>query len=143
MKLQVWDTPFAETLFPGVAVAPDAECSNCVSVVVSPSGIDQYPKYILRFEPFGAYRCDDESLASIESFNTVARSGSASTYKWEGSPWLEQFVKDSGGLANSYHGKPLEHFVILGGDLNVDVLAPNPPTVEVVNEPRVLCEYRV
>lgn len=39
--------------------------------------------------------------------------------------------------------KVLRHYILLGGDLNVEILAPEDPIIEQVNSSKVVCEFRV
>ena len=61
-RLARWDTPFTDITFPAVTLLTDSEVYNRVHLVVAPSGIDKYPKYLVSFQPAVAFRVQDESF---------------------------------------------------------------------------------
>jgi hypothetical protein len=56
------------------------------------------------------------------------------------SPWLESYRNGEFFLFNLDGGNRefLRHYMIFGGDNNIEVITKNDPTFEVVNSPRVL-----
>ena len=142
MKLIPWETPFFTKPLPSVLVRSDLECCNSVELVVAPYGIYKYPKYRLSFETAFGYRCTDESFAPVALINRIAPSGPrGSTYRWLESAWLLEF-EETRSLWDLQHPE-LFHFSLLGGDLIVEVIAPEPPGITEVSASMELPGIRI
>ena len=131
-----WETPFTDALFPSVwaVVSP----GDIFTLIVSPS--DGYPKYIVRFEAEIAYKVLDESCAPVREFVKLRREQKGlSAYTWSNSPWLAEY-QESAVSVDVHVGWPLVHYVVLGGDSIVEVLAGEEPVIEDVGEAGAL-EY--
>jgi hypothetical protein len=138
-----WDTPFVNSKFPSavILIQDNSARRDCVSALVSPSGIDEYPKYLVHFGDVIAFTCMEEMHFPNRGFEEVdcEETGLAS-YQVIDSPWLESYRNGEFFLFNLDGGnrEVLRHYMIFGGDNNIEVITKNDPTFEVVNSPRVL-----
>lgn len=138
-----WEAPFSQSRFPSVGVIPESDDVAELTVVVAPQGIDRYPKFLARFFTVVAFRCEDESLASMKRFRSLKlEEPRACTYLWQDSPWLQEYV-DSQRLIDVYYSGELRHYIFFGGDVIVEVLTTEEPEVEEIFKPKVITTYRV
>ncbi len=138
-----WDTPFADAKFPSVWVIAEPRGDSTFSVVVCPGGFDAYPKFVVLFSCVYALSIEEEARSGIASFigpdGHVPNIGCA--YIWLTSPHVKDFEP---GMPFRGGRGPLRHYIILGGDNNVGVVAAEPPTIERVDAPsRVTVTYEV
>jgi hypothetical protein len=125
-RLIRWDVPFAEARYPSVGVI--TECGGDVTtLVVAPKGIDNYPKFLARFEKVLALLSYEEACALDRGYSALPGfDPECCAYRWIESPWLESYRKG----ADVFAWKDLRHFLILGGDSIVEVIASGQPKVE-------------
>jgi hypothetical protein len=133
--LTPWDMPFAEARDPSVSLITE-HGGDVASIIVAPHGIDQYPKYLVRFDKVLAVLCYEEALALDRGYPGLPNlPSSVCAYLWADSPWL----RASRGRAVDFLQWPdLQHYLIFGGDSIVELLASGAPYVERIDERRVL-----
>ena len=125
-SLEVWDTPFASKRFPSVNIEPAKGSVAEISVRVRCRGAT----YKVQFKFAASFKCTDESIFPVDRFNRLPRSGDSCCYLWKESPWCREFGECLAQLEATYGCSTLRHYVILGGDNVVEVLAVSNPTVE-------------
>ncbi len=77
------------------------------------------PLWQLKFEYIAGLKVCDESYDNTR-FHIDGNEQNLCSYLWEGSSWLNEFNTEMAEINES--GK-LKHYVLLGGDYNVEVLA--------------------
>ena len=113
-----WDVPFAGAKDPSVSLITE-QGGDAATLIVSPDGVDRYPKYLVRFDRVLAALCYEEALALNRGYPQAA--GCACL--WNDSPWL----RASRGWAVDFLRWPdLRHYVVFGGDSIVELLASEP-----------------
>jgi hypothetical protein len=131
-----WDVPFADAELPSVTFLPDP--GGLVRVLVSPDGIDRYPKYLVVFDgDVVAYRCEAESFAPPLPADVRREPGTHCACLWLDSPWLRQYEQWSDYFQSHMEGA-LKHYLVFGGNSVVELLAVGEPTVTPITEPTVL-----
>jgi hypothetical protein len=129
-----WDVPFAEVRNPSVSLITERG-GDVATLIVAPHGIDQYPKYLVRFDRVLAVLCYEEALALDRGYRALTGVHvSVCAYIWADSPWL---------LASCRHAEflrltDLRHYLVFGGDSIVELLASGASKVERINERTVL-----
>jgi len=116
-KLIRWETPFTEARCPsvGLLITSKGIEVDILKAVVAPGGIDEYPKYLVDFGRVIAFTCFEEAHSPERGFY------------------------HTGDTPVSF-----AHYVIFGGDNNVEVITPDTPAVEVIEEKIVLkIEYEL
>jgi hypothetical protein len=130
-----WETPFTDARGPSVTLLPDP--GGLVSLVVSPDGIDCYPKYLVEFNgDVVAYREEDESFPPVPPAEIRSDPSVGCAYLWAGSPWLRQYEQWH-EYFEQYLGGELRHFIVSGGDFIVEILAVGEPVISEIPGPRV------
>jgi len=135
-KLVRWETPFTDCEFPSVLVYTSFGESRkfLLNAVVSPNGLDRYPKYLIDFGEALAFANFEEACAPKRDFSYVESDKNwSSASEYLNSPWLESY-----GPMFSRKENPLRHFLIFGGDSNLEVVTPKVPTFESIENSRVL-----
>ncbi len=139
-KIIRWDTPFTDKLHPSVVplVITQPEGGVILKAIVAPSGTDQYPKYLVNFGHFIAYTCMEEGWSPERDFDsTMIEEKHLSAYQYLDSPWLQSYERGRyfvGGGTSA----PFLHFLIFGGDFNVEVITPDVPVIEIIEQKGVL-----
>src|ERR1035438_3791843 len=83
-----WDTPFAEALDPSVSIITERG-GDAAMLVIAPLGIDQYPKYLMRFDTVVVSLCYEETATLDRGYRSLTGiEPSVSAYIWRNSPWL-------------------------------------------------------
>jgi hypothetical protein len=142
MSLTVWETPFASSRYPSVGLIVDSHGDRTATVVVAPQGIDQYPKYLVRFEAVLSCTVEEEAhgTAFLAAVSPDEPPSQLCTALWADSPALayEPYL-DILGLSG-----PIRHYLVFGSDNNVGVVAAKPPIVSVIEGPvKLQVEYEV
>lgn len=112
--LKVWKTPFMSHSFPSVWFSVDTHLGN-VNVFVKGDR-----RWRVRFDHIAGLKICDENYDRNTRFHIKREQDGLCSYTWEYSPWLEEFEIE---LVETVEEKPLYHYVLLGGDHNVEVLA--------------------
>lgn len=145
-KLVRWETPFTDLERPsvGLLITTASGGTDILKAVVAPTGIDTYPKYLVNFGKVIAFTCFEEAhaperdygFATIEEENLCA-------YEHIDSPWLESYSAWSSFYFRNKTDSFL-HYLIFGGDNNIEVITPDKPTIDVVENRTILkIEYEV
>jgi hypothetical protein len=113
-KLVAWQTPFQTEQFPSVWIQADGPLDKTTVFVGWPA------EWQINFANVVAIKVCDESYDNNPRFHVTYDIDGLCSYTWENSPWLEDF---NGQHIEAIYNSKLRHFVLLGGDYNVEVLA--------------------
>ena len=136
-KLVRWDVPFAE--WNGMRIWTVAEKGfDNLMVVVAPlsqnAPIDNYPKYLLRFDKIITFLTYDETFAFDRGYLSLPGwTKGVRAYQWVDSPWLNSY---SGWFESG--GKKLFHYIVLGDDSLTEVISVGEARVERVESKRLI-----
>lgn len=129
-----WDVPFAEARDPSVSLITE-QGGDAASLVIAPRGIDQYPKYLVRFERVLISLCCDEIAALDRNYHSLTGiDPSVCAYLWSDSPWL----RACGAVAEFYGLSDVRHHLVFGGDSIVELISSGQPKIERLDSPRVI-----
>ena len=129
-----WDVPFADAIDPSVSVITESG-GDVVSLVVAPAGVDRYPKFLIRFSKVITLLCCEEAHGFDRGYRDLPGiEQRCCTHIWHDSPWLESYQRGSEVLG----WKDLRHYLIFGGDSIVELIASGQPTVERLEDSRVI-----
>jgi hypothetical protein len=138
-KLVRWDTPFTEIQFPSVGLIITVKRDNAdILKAIVAKGIDNYPKYLVTFGEVIAFTCFEEAQAPKRDFDSATiEVENLCAYEYIDSPWLNSYADWKpiyfGNETSSFY-----HYLIFGGDNNIEVLTPNRPKIEIVEEKTIL-----
>lgn len=139
-KIIRWDTPFTDTQHPAVEFLTTIEQAkhNALKILVSPFGVDKYPKYLMHFGEVLAFTCMEEANApqliiDAELENDIEPYLSA--YQYIDSPWLKSYETQIHFIPSGHLGY-FSHYMILGGDNNVEIITAYQPIIETVAQKR-------
>jgi hypothetical protein len=113
-KLLAWETPFMSYFFPSVWISMGAHLGE-MSVFV-----EGEKRWRVWFDSVVALKICDESFDRNARLHVERDRHRLCSYTWEDSAWRQEFQTE---LAETLEEKPLCHYVLLGGDHNVEVLA--------------------
>ena len=139
-----WETPFTDAFYPSVVLLATpfplmSQKGIGVKVIVAPDGIDKYPKYLVDFGEVLAFTCLDEGCCPERNFNsatfdeTITSAKFVCTLQWLDSPWLKSYE----GCDDPESKAEFSHYLIFGGDYNVEVITQNSPKIKVVKAKEV------
>ena len=133
-KLIRWDTPFADSFFPSVTAGfttADLHQETILRIVVSDGAV--FPKYSVEFRKVLVFSCVDEGCAPERKWpDTEQYDSNPCAWIWTDSPSIKSYQNcnfDSDGLPEK-----MDHYLIFGGDNNVEVIAKDQPTINTLNE---------
>lgn len=146
-----WETPFTDAFYPGGALMTtpyDADLKKGVGsiVLVSPGGIGQYPQYLVDFGEVLACTsmeeacCPDNDFSSATLDEAITGENFICAFQWFESPWLKSYepCHDPEGLGL------FSHYLLFGGDNNVQVITKNTPEIRTIRESeRVTFEWAI
>jgi hypothetical protein len=139
-KLVRWETPFTEVERPsvGLLLKTKLDGTDLLSAIVAPEGVDKYPKFLVYFGEIVAFTCFEEAYSPRRDFDEATTEDyNLCAYQYLHSPWLESYEGwqpfFSAGKVESF-----SHYLILGGDNNIEIITPNVPKIEKVDEKRTL-----
>jgi len=117
--LKHWDTPFASTLLPNVEVVIGGNL-GAVTLRVSADR-----SWEVRFTDVVALKVAEEEWDDNRRFALQQEPNAAKvcSYRWDSSPWLNEIDQVRW---EQIFSRQLSHFVLLGADHNVEVLATEP-----------------
>jgi len=151
-KIVRWETPFTDSFYPSVVLMAIpfplmSRESNNLKVIVMPGSIElPYPKYLVDFGEVLAFTCMEEGCCPERDFSsatfdeTITRDKFVCALQWFNSPWLKSYE----GCHDPYSTGKFSHYLIFGGDNNVEVITQNAPTIRVIERKEVLkMEYEV
>ena len=139
-KLIRWETPFTDEQRPsvGLIITTKEEETDILQAIVAPKGIDVYPKYLVTFGEVIAFTCFEEAHAPERDFASAEFvEEKVCAYEYLDSPWLKSYS----GWLPIYFGNETDsfyHYLIFGGDNNIEVITPNRPKIEVIEEKTIL-----
>jgi|WetSurMetagenome_2_1015567.scaffolds.fasta_scaffold368799_2 hypothetical protein len=133
--LKLLDAPFAKFVLPSITVELNSKemFYGCQLVVSTPEG-----SWSVSFGPYKilGLRINDESFDVNERFHVERDFDKGSAYIWTDSPWL---MNELGTGHIDYLSRLLKadpaHYVFLGSDYNVEVLAVQVPTITRLEKP--------
>ena len=132
-KLIRWNTPFTTSQFPsvGLLITPGPDWADRVRALVAPNGVDQYPKYLVDFGEALAFTCMEEANAPEMDFvSAELNENKLCAYIFLDSPWLRSYEPQRYFVrANEV---TFSHYLIFGGDNNIEVITPDQPTIETI-----------
>ena len=140
-----WETPFTDAFYPSVVLLaiPFPLLSKKgvgAKVMVAPDGIDKYPKYLVDFGDVLVLTSMDEGCCPERDFGfaifdeKITSDKFVSAFQWLDSPWLKSYE----GCHDPYSEGKFSHYLIFGGDNNVEVITQNTPKIELIEGKRVL-----
>jgi hypothetical protein len=141
-KLVRWETPFTESRFPSAIVitssAQQTDEPLPLLALVAPAGVDKYPKYLVDFGRVVAFTCMEEAYSPRNEFEVAEdENPDLCAYLFPDSPWLVSYDQ----LRYFYSAEVVEqffHYLIFGGDNNIEVITPNVPTIRAISRSEVL-----
>ena len=140
-KLVRWETPFTNTKFPSVAliVTSASDRWNDVKALVMPDGTDRYPKYLVSFGEVIAFTCFEEAYAPERDFSSSAvEEPGLCAYQYFDSPWIKSYENLVEHVSFPNKPAPLFHYLIFGGDNNIEVVTIKVPTIRKSERPEIL-----
>lgn len=138
-KLIRWDTPFTEAQFPsvGLLITTKFNKTDIVKAVVAPYGVDQYPKYLVDFGEALAFSCMEEANApKMDYVSAEIDENKLCSYEFLDSPWLRSYEPQKYFVRADV--VTFSHYLIFGGDNNIEVITPDLPTIETITQPTML-----
>ena len=112
-----------------------------VTAVVMPFGSDKYPKYLVHFGEVIAFSCMEEMHFPERDFAEAAidEEGLAA-YQYLDSTWLNSYRNGEYFLFNTdgESTDTLRHYLIVGGDNNIEVITKNEPVFETIDSATAL-----
>jgi len=112
--LKQWKTPFEDHSFPSISLNLKTHFGNIEIFVKADES------WKIKFEDIVAIKICEEEFDLNERFHVTRKIDGKCCYIWEDSNWLSEFAKD---YAETIKEKKLKHYVLLGGDHNIEVLA--------------------
>jgi hypothetical protein len=143
-KIIRWETPFTDAFYPSVVVVAipfrSGKPSN-LKVIISPGSLElPYPMYLVDFGEVLAFTYMEESCCPERDFSsatfdeTITKDKFVCALQWFNSPWLKSYE----GCHDPYSEGKFSHYLIFGGDNNVEVITQNAPTIRLVEQKEVL-----
>lgn len=123
-RLIQWKTPFASASWPSSWVSMERVLSR-PTIYVHAEQLWQ-----INFDYVAGIKVCDESYDDNTRFHIERDVDDLCSYYWEDSDWLEQFNSEG---AEACEGGSLAHYVILGGDYNIEILALGNPRIVLAN----------
>lgn len=141
-KLIRWNTPFTDHRWPSVVLAieqnQNSQANSGLRAIVAPHGIDKYPKYLVNFGEVIAFTCMEEAFCPQRDFNVATiDEGDLCAYQYIDSPWLKAYEEGRHFIANGSLGE-FFHYVIFGGDNNVEVITANIAEIRKIEQSEIL-----
>ena len=140
-KFVRWKTPFTDKRWPSATVMTGPNHPNYeLEVVVAPFGIGTYPKYVVNFGNVVAFSCMEEMHFPERDFSEAeCEEEGLSAYEFLNSTWLESYRQGEYFLFNTDGGsiEQLRHYLIVGGDNNIEVITKHTPTFREVDDAKV------
>lgn len=142
-KIIRWNTPFTDKQYPAVEFLTTIEqgIHNALQILVAPFGVDKYPKYLIHFGTVLAFTCMEEANAPQMIFDEELEKDiepRLSAYQYIESPWLKSYESQilftpTEELGLGY----FSHYMIFGGDNNIEVITSFKPSIEIVEQKRL------
>ena len=113
-KLTPWRTPFESERFPSIWVTCEGDLDRTSVFVGWPA------QWQVKFEHIVGLKVSNETYDNNRRFWVDGNLDAICTYTWLESPWLTDFNAE---YLEAMTDSLLTHYVFLGGDYNVEVLA--------------------
>ena len=114
--------------------------ADLLQAIVAPFGIDRYPKYLIDFGNVIAFTCMEEAFSPQRDFDlSMFEEKNLSAYEYIDSPWLKSYENGIDVLPGI---GCLRHYLIFGGDSNIEIISRNTPTVKSIEEKCLLKSER-
>ncbi len=137
-KIVQWKTPFTNYFYPSVILIaiplpPMSRQLNDIKVIIQSK--EEYPKYLVDFGEVLAFTCMEESccperdISSATIDETIKNDKSVCAFQWLESPWLKSYE----GCHDPYSEGKFSHYLIYGGDNNVEVITQNIPRIRLTS----------
>lgn len=144
-KIVRWETPFTDSFYPSVVLLAtpfplDSQKTTGAKVIISPNGIDKYPKYLVDFDEVLAFTCLEESCCPERDISSaiideeIKNDKSVCAFKWIDSPWLKSYE----GCHDPLSEGKFSHYLIYGGDNNIEIITKNIPFIKEVKQKEIL-----
>jgi len=128
----VWETPFTHAQYPSVGLVIEPDGEGTALLFVAPGGLDEYPKYLVRFTHVLSVTCSEEAGSLLE-LGQECCPRDVIAYVWDASPHSAAYRSTVLGANLS-----ILHYVILGGDNIVSVVCGSTPSIETIDSPTEL-----
>ena len=134
-----WDVPFADARHPSVyALGDEQDGSRSLTVLIAPGGTEVYPKYLVRFSTVYAYLSEEEGRWFKPQEQPepwpIPNDVRCAFLCTSGGEWWAAY----GAQCRDVDGVEPAHFILLGGDNEVEVFAAADPEIERVDGPDTL-----
>ena len=148
-KIVRWETPFTDFFYPlvvliGIPLPTTSVIVNNLKVLVWSR--EEYPKYLIDFGDVLAFTCMEESCCPARDFSfatfdeTITKGKFVCALQWLNSPWLKSYK----GCWNPENTGKFSHYLIFGGDNNVEIITKNVPAIRLVERKETLkMEYEL
>ncbi|MDQ3635940.1 MAG: hypothetical protein M3405_15760 [Acidobacteriota bacterium] len=144
-KIIRWETPFTDAFYPSVGLTAiplplSSKEYNNLKLIVSSEGVDKYPKYLINFGEVIAFTCMDEGCCPERDFSSatfddkITKDRFICSFQWLNSPWLKSYE----GCHDPESEGKFSHYLIFGGDNNVEVITENTPIITKIEKEEVL-----
>ena len=139
-KIIRWETPFTDSFYPSVLMlsipaTPSSLSTNQVKIIVELN--EKNFKYLVDFGEVLAFTCMEESccperdLSSATFDKNITKDKSVCAFQWLNSPWLKSYE----GCHDPESTVKFSHYLVFGGDNNVEVITKHIPTIKKIEEP--------
>lgn len=144
-KIVRWETPFTDAFYPSVVLLTRGFSNSTgkggdVQAIVAPDGIDKYPKYLIDFGEVLVFTSMDEGCCPERDFGsavfdeTITEEKFVSAFQWIDSPWLKSYE----GCHDPNSEDKFSHYMIYGGDNNIEVITQNKPEIRIINKQEII-----
>lgn len=144
-KIIRWETPFTDAFYPSVIPIATpyplfSKKGTAAKVVVAPDGIDKYPKFLVDFGDVIVFNSMDEGCCPERDFGSALFDEAITSAKfvcclqWLDSPWLKSYE----GCHDPHSEGKFSHYLIFGGDTNIEIITQYDPTIRVIDQREVL-----
>ena len=130
-NLVPWDVAFAQAKYPSVSIITE-QGGDVVTLIIAPKGIDQYPKYSVRFNKVITLICYEEAFCLDRGHRIPPHGGCA--YLWCDSPAVQSYRRGE----DIFSWRDLQHYLIFGGDSIVELIASGQPKIERLDQRQIV-----
>jgi hypothetical protein len=123
-SLKAWRTPFEAEEFPSVWVTCSGLLNDTVVSVGRPA------RWHILFEHVVGHKVCGETYVRNSRFHIERDDPNVCSYTWDDSPWLADFDTE---YVETLGGTKVIHYVLLGGDYIVELLAHGKVEIESVD----------
>lgn len=130
--MEDWNKDFRNIKYPSVELFITAgNVDNSELNVVLCQSVDKYPKYVIQFQKYLAFRSHPETGNEAIYDSTETPFKGTNSIALDKSAWLNQVAvaRDIYG-----HNKNWTHFIFLGGDNIVEIISDSKPIIVQINQ---------